>query len=85
VDYFGRLGERYGKLDYEFKRVAVLAEHESAFGVTLPSDPDAKVYELDKRGLPKDKNAARFKLRYGVIKQIEVDALTSRQIGLAGS
>jgi len=31
-------------------------------------------------GRPKDKNAARFKARYGVIKQIELDALTSRQL-----
>jgi hypothetical protein len=46
----------------------------------LPSKPDARVYELDSRGLPKDKNAARFKARYGVIKQIELDVLTSRQL-----
>jgi hypothetical protein len=80
VDYLNRFGRRYQKLNYQFERVAVLAEHETAFGVTLPSKPDARVYELDSLGRPKDKNAARFKARYGVIKQIELDALTSRQL-----
>lgn len=80
VDYLDRFGRRYGKLDYYFERIAVLAKHETVFGVTLPSKPDARVYELDSRGYPKDKNAARFKARYGVIKQIELDVLTSRQL-----
>jgi len=80
VDYLDRFGRRYGELDYYFERVAVLAKHETAFGVTLPSKPDARVYELDSRSFPKDKNAARFKARYGVIKQIELDVLTSRQL-----
>jgi hypothetical protein len=80
VDYFDRFGARYDKLDYEFERVAVLAEHETSFGVTLPSDPDAKVYDRRANGYPKDTNAARFEKRYRVIKQIEVDALTSKQL-----
>jgi len=80
VDYLDRFSRRYGELDYEFERVAILAEHETAFGVMLPSKPDAKVFKKDERGNYIDTNVARFENRYGVIKQIELDALTSKHM-----
>jgi hypothetical protein len=80
VDYFDRFGERYGKLDYYFERIAILAEHEHRFGTSkkkLPSDPEPIMYTKDKKGNERYKNVPRFIDRYGGIKQIEIDAVTS--------
>ncbi len=81
VDYLDRFSKRYGKLRYEFERIAVLAEHETAFGFTLPSAPTKKM-ELKRNGKPdtdRYSNKARFVKRYGRLAQIELDALTSKQ------
>jgi len=80
VDRLNDFVRRFGHVPIFFERVAVLEEHETAFGITLPSDPNRIMFEQDKAGKPRYKNVPRFFERYRRVAQIEIDALTSTKV-----
>jgi hypothetical protein len=71
LDHFSRI---WGRLRYKFIRVGVKPEHVTEYN--LPPDPDeATAYRLEAN----DSRTRRFKLKYGKLYAIELDALAGQE------